>query len=292
MSESVIADFVAHFNSTKMNGDEPIKGRVVLSQKRLVLAVKDTDKLTIPLSAVHDIGVGQVPEELDGFFQTTVTLIFQDGNHGYVAAIEGDDEKILTFSELLFKAILNGMDVNIRHPARIGGRKVTEEFIPASVTLQPKSVKFTTESESIPVDLAAVAKITRNRREIHGLDRPILEIRHISNGQAILSMIATQSSRKMELLSRYLRLEYSKMVSEIGDISLSGDEKQLLVAVYSGAGEEGISLPSILNMEEEAVEEICKTLMEDDLLTETKSGLELTPKGQIVVNRHLEEVNV
>jgi len=43
MSESIIADFVGKFNAEVLTRAEPVKGRVLLSQKRLVLAAREDD---------------------------------------------------------------------------------------------------------------------------------------------------------------------------------------------------------------------------------------------------------
>ena len=60
MSESVVADFVGTFNSEASVRQEPVKGRILLSERRLVLAA-DEGKVTIPLSSIFDVSVGTVP---------------------------------------------------------------------------------------------------------------------------------------------------------------------------------------------------------------------------------------
>lgn len=292
MSEPVIADFVAKFNSDRLARAEPIAGRVLLSEKRLVLAVKDSDKLTIPLHTIYDIGVGQVPDELDGFFESTVTLVFERQNRRFVAAIEGDDEKIDKFSTLLFKAVLNGTSVTIKHPARVGGRVLETEFQPAKVFVQPKQVEFKTAEEDLSIYLAHVRHIQRMNRDIAGQPRPVLEIQHMPEGRAITTMAATDNPRKMGLLGRYCRLEYADIVTELSSLEFSKDEKQALVALYSGTGSDGISLPAILNLEHAEVTILLNRLKNDGLIIDTESGVELTPKGHLAVNQHLEDINL
>lgn len=131
MSESVIADFVATFNSERSTRAEPVKGRVLLSQKRLVLAA-DNSKTTIPLSAIFDVAVGHVPPDLGDFFDSTVTVAFEKGDDRFVAVVEADDETIEKFSTVLFKALLNGTDTTVQHPAEIGGRVTTPSTFPRS----------------------------------------------------------------------------------------------------------------------------------------------------------------
>ena len=291
MSESVIADFVARFNSDRIKRSEPVKGRVILSEKRLVLAVKDTDKLTIPLSSIFDVAVGQVPEELDGFFHSTVTIAFQQHGNQFVATVEGEDDKIEKFSTVLFKALLNGTETTVKHPARVGGRVTDAKFVPARLALKPKVVTFNTNDGAVEVRLSQVTEFSRSKRDIGGTTRPVLEVRHMPSGESVMTMVAAESPRVMGLLGRYLRLEYSDLMAELRDIELSGDEKEVLVALYSGAGGEGMSLTTIIDKDPSNVTMLLNRLEEKDLVIDTESGTKLTPKGKAVVGRHLEDVN-
>lgn len=291
MSESVIADFVAKFNSDMLKRTEPIKGRVLLSEKRLVLAVRGNDKLTIPLDSIFDIAVGKVPEELEGFFESTVTIAFQKNDRQFVAAIEGDDEKIQKFSTVLYKAILNGTTMTVKHPARVGGRVTDEEFVPAKLFLKPGHVEFKTQDGAIDITLAEVTEFSRAEHEIAGADRPALEVRHMPGGTAVLTVAAIDSARKMGILGRYLRLEYSDLMAELKEIELTDDKKEILIAIYSGAGGEGMSLAQIIDKEPSEVTMLLNRLEEDDLVVDSEDGTKLTPKGQVVVNKHLEDVN-
>ena len=291
MSESVIADFVATFDSDVLKTTDPIKGRILLSEKRLVLAVRDGDKLTIPLTSIFDVAVGHVPEELDGFFDSTVTIAFEKQERRFITAIEADDDTVEKFSNVLFKALLNGTDVMVRHPARVGGRVTDEAFRPSKLVLNPERVEFKNSREAVNVKLAAVTKFDHTKRDIAGTRRPVLDVHHNPQGTALLTQAATESPRKMSLLGRYLRLEYSNLMGDLRDVSLSGDEKELLVAIYAGAGTEGMSLPQIVGRDPSEVTMLLNDLEADDLVVDAKEGTMLTPKGQVLVNQHLEDVN-
>jgi len=291
MSESVIADFVAKFNSESTARGKPAKGRVVLSQKRLVLAANSEEKATIPLSSVFDIAVGHVPDDMGEFFDATVTIAFERNGNRYVAAVEAGDDKIDKFSTVLFKAILNGTDVTIKHPARLGGRVTDREYVPAKLFLQPKRVRFKKADESVDIGLSTVTEFSRSSRKIAGAKRPVLEVRHMEQGQSMLTMVATDSPRKMSILGRYLRLEYSDLMTDLKDVEITKEEKEVLVALYSGAGEKGLSLANVVGKEPQKVTMVLNRLEEDELVVDSKQGTKLTPKGQVVVSNHLEDVN-
>jgi len=288
MSESVIADFVATFNSEASARAEPVKGRILLSEKRLVLAA-DGGKVTIPLSSIFDIAVGQVPDDLGDFFDSTVTVAFEKGGNRMVAAVEADDDKIEKFTTVLFKAVLNGTDVTVKHPARVGGRVTGEAFAPAKLYLKPGTVRFRRADDTVDVDLSTVSDFERTTREINGTDQAVLAVRHLDGGQAALSLAAMDSPRKMSILGRYLRLEYSDLMADLEDVTLSEEQVELLVAVYSTGP--GVSLANVLDMESSQLTMVLNDLRGDELVVDGDEGPTLTPKGRVVVSNHLEDVN-
>ncbi len=291
MSESVIADFVGKFNAENSAHGEPTKGRVILSQKRLVLAADGDNRLTIPLSSIFDVAVGHVPPDLGDFFDSTVTIAFERSGSRYVAAIEAGEDKIQKFSTVLFKALLNGTEMTVKHPARRGGRVTDADFFPGNLTVEPRRVTFANDQQSVSIDLANVTDFDRGTREIGGSRRPVLVVSHMDAGQALLTLAATKSARKMSILGRYLRLEYADLMADLGDVELTDDKTEVLVALYSGADAAGVSLANVLDMEASQVTMLLNTLEEDDLVADGTDGTELTPKGQIVVSNHLEDVN-
>jgi len=290
MSESVIADFVASFNSEQTARSEPTKGRVLLSQKRLVLAA-DQAKTTIPLSTVFDVAVGHVPPDLGDFFDSTVTVAFSKQDRRMVAAIEADDETIEKFSTVFFKALLNGTETTVKHPAEIGGWVTDQEYEPAKLTLEPKAVKFRRSNDSFSVSLAYVTKFNQQNRTIAGSEQATLTVTHMPDGAALTTIAALPSSRLLSLLGRYLRLEYSDLMGELKDVELSDPEIELLVAVYSAGDIQDVPLANVLDREASEVTMLINDLEEMDLIQTTDDGPSLTSKGRVIVNQHLEDVN-
>jgi len=291
MSESIIADFVAKFNSESTPPGEPRKGRILLSHKRLVLAADDDHRTTIPLASIFDVAVGHVPPDLGEFFDSTVTIAFERNDRRYVAAVEADDDKIDKFSTVLFKAILNGTPMRVKHPAKVGGRVTDEAFLASELFLQPGTVQFSQDGDSVEVPLAQITNFDRSSHEVGGSKQPVLEFRHMPDSQAVTTLAATNSARKMSILGRYLRLEYSDLIADLREVDLSEDEKEVLVAVYSGAGGAGMSLANILDMDASQATMLVNDLEEAELLASAEDGTTLTPKGQVYVSHHLEDVN-
>jgi len=291
VSESVIADFVGQFNSEVASRSDPIKGRVVLSQKRLVLAASEDDKLTIPLDSIFDIAIGQVPPDLGDFFKSTVTIAFEKNGRRPVAAVEADDEKIEKFGTVLFKAIINGTETTVKERARVGGRVTDEAFKRANLFLRPGSVEFRRNDGSFVIGLQTVSDFERTAREIEGADRPVLVVRHMMDGTAVTTEAALASSRKMSILGRYLRREYSELMEQLKKIELTKGKKEVLVAIYSTGDIEGMPLASILGKDSSEVSMLLQDLEADGLIQDGDDGPTLTPTGQVVASRHLEDVN-
>ncbi|MFC7080003.1 CheF family chemotaxis protein [Halorussus caseinilyticus] len=283
MSEKVIADFVARFSLDTFDSPEPVKGRIVLSQKRLVLATTDS-KTTVPLTDIFDINVGHVPGDLESFFQDTITIAYRDGDSRRVAVVEAGTEEVSRFKTVLFKAELNGSEAKVKHPTRVGGRVTGASFRPAKLKIEPGAVRFV-GSESVTVNLNNVTYFQKEKRDI-GL---VLVVRHAAEGQAVTSEFAVGSDRKLNLLGRYLRLEYSELAQEVEDVKTSETEMEALVAIYSGA--RSGDLAGTLGVDSSRVTMLLNDLREKGLIDEGEKGLSLTAQGQLLVSDRIETVN-
>jgi len=283
MSEKVIADFVARFSLDSFDSPEPVKGRIVLSRKRLVLATTDS-KTTVPLSSLFDINVGHVPGELESFFQDTITIAYREDDRRRVAVVEAGSEEVARFKTVLFKAALSGTKAKVKHPARVGGRVTGANFRAAKLKIRPGEVQFAC-SDSVTVDLDNVTHFQKAKRDVG----PVLVVRHAEEGQSVTSEFGVESDRKLNLLGRYLRLEYSELAQDAEEIDTSEDEMEALVAIYSGA--RSGDLAGTLGVDSSRVTMILNDLREKGLVDEGEKGLSLTARGQLVVSDRIESVN-
>lgn len=222
----------------------------------------DEGKVTIPLSSIFDVAVGHVPQGLGEFFSATVTVACERNDSRMVAAVAAGDDKIEKFTTVLFKALLNGTDMTVRHPARVGGRVTGESFEPAKLFLKPKTVRIKRDDDAVDVGLSTVTGFERLAREVNGTEQSVLAVRHMPNGQAMTTLAATQSGRKMSILGRYLRLEYSDLMSDLEDVELAAEQVETLVAIYSTGP--AVSLAAVLDMEASQVTMVLNDLTPPD----------------------------
>ena len=288
MSESVVADFTTEVIPDSGEFAEPVTGRVVMSEKRVVIATPGTQR-TIRISDIFDIAYGSAPSELRQFFEDTVTVAAKNESGRHVALIEGADDTVRRFTELLFKAVINGTEVLVRHPARRGGRVTDASVRSATVYLRPGMVLFKGDRE-FTIEASTVSHFERQSRAIRGEDREVLSVRHTPEMESVTTEIALDSSRRMNVLGRFLRTEYSQLKEELAQLDISERETEAMVGLYSGGSD--ASLAGVLGMESNQVTMLLNSLVEKGLVEETESGMTLTPIGKLAVSSRIEQVNM
>jgi len=285
MSESAIADFVSSFIPDTATHAEPVRGRVVMSKRRIVLATDDA-KTTIPLQGVFDVQHETAPGDLARFFEDTVTIAYERDGQRHVAVVEGGGDTVDRFVTLVFKGLLHGTAVHVKHPARRGGRVTDQSFRAGKLGLSPG--KLVLKGVGAAVDLSTVSDFERVDREVNGATRQLLSVRHMGDAGPITTELALNSGRKMNLLGRYIRLQYTHLKQELKDVSLTDEEVEALVATYSSGPD--ASLAAVLGIDASRVTMLLNTLIEKDLVTDD-DGITLTQLGRAAVSEHIEDVN-
>lgn len=290
--EQVVADFVGRFalNPSGSSQSAPTRGRVVMSRKRLVIA-SDEKRLTIPLSKVVDVVIGNVPPHLRDLFDSTVTIGYrsEDGTVETVL-IEGGEETMERFETVAFKCLLNGTKAKVKHPARVGGRVTDEPVRKATLTVDPEHVTARTSRGTFRVNITDVIGFKRTEREPDGTTRATLLVKHAEEGRVSTTLIAPLSTRRLNILGRFLRIKYSDLLERAGDIELNEPQKRLLVAIYATDGD--IDFGNVLNGDAARATNVLNALGKKGLISEGGDGISLTSVGQVIVSQRLEDVNV
>lgn len=287
---SVLADFTARFTIETEQLDGPTQGRVLLGTDQLVLAASDDQQVTISVSTVSDINTGSVPQMFEPLPGTPVTIAFDRHGSHRVAMIATDEQTIERFVPILFRAVLAGTSVTIKHPAKLGGRVLDTDFHGGVLSIASQAVRVETGEGPITISLASVIDFSRETQTIDGEDRSVIVVDHMQNREALTTVIAIASARKLSLLGRFLRREYQQRIASLRDLTLSNVETEVLTAIYS-AGEQDISLRSVLDIEPDRFRQLLYELHNKGLIESRDDRPVLTPNGQIVVNQYLERVN-
>lgn len=281
VNESIIADFRARLAVEREDSPEP--GRVVLGRSQLVL-VRPGGRTTIPLSSVFDLAVGEVPPGASDFFDHTVTVGYQTGEGDRrTATIEAKESVVDRFASVTFRAILSGTEALVKHPARIGGRVTDAAAERATLSLCDGGITV----GDCRIDLSTVVHFERGQRTLGGARRPTLSIRHFRDDGTVTTELTLPSKRRLNVLGRYLRLEYTEALAAVRELSLSEAALEALVALYSGG--EVTHLPGVLGVDSGQVAMLLNDLAEKGLVD---AGGALTAHGRMTVADRIESVNV
>lgn len=286
---SVLADFTGRFSVAESERDGPIEGRVLLGEKQLVLAASADDRETIPLTGVFDVASGNEAALVDPMPGTPVTIAYRSGSDRTTAVVAAEKSTVEKFTGVLFKALLNGTPVSIKHPAKVGGRVLDTEFVGGLLSLKASVVVFDTEKGPVTVPLSSIVDFDRGTRPVDDQERPAVIVVHMDNGQALTTVATTDASRELSLLGRYLRRTYDDVLESLQDLSFSERETEALAALYSTG--DGVSLSSVIDADAQAVRRILHALHEKGFVESGDNSPVLTARGQIVVNQYLERIN-
>lgn len=289
MSPSVVADFVAeaHYDDDPP-GEPPSKCRIVLGKEQLVVADAKRRRV-VPLGAIQDIIVSRVPEELSEFFDQTVVLGYDDGSRHRSLQIQGKHERIEKFGLFLFRVILKGTGAEVKHPAKIGGRVTDEDLRRAAVYPKEDALELRGPEIDLTVDLEVITNVSFSRRRVDGESRQVISVSHMEDREAVTTEFYHESSRKLNILARYLRLRYFQLENMLAQMDVGDQEAEALVALYSGGSPE--MLPGMLDLDEEDFVELFEGLVEKALVTGTEDP-DLTSRGRLVVANRFEDVEL
>ncbi|WP_049925890.1 CheF family chemotaxis protein [Halopiger goleimassiliensis] len=291
MTEDIVADFTARFvlNEGADGAGTPVNGRIITTKRRLVLATGD-DKTTIPLSNVIDINVGSVPSHVKQFFDDTVTIGFEGPTGVRSVVIESEGDTLETFVAILFRVLLNGRTVAVKHPARVGGRVKDSPVTKGKLRIKKRSIEVATNGERLRFAVESVMNINRANKLGERDDRVTLVVKWVDDdGLTKTSLIAPAKSQYVNLLARFLRLEFDELREEIEEIELTNPEKRVLVSVHATGGE--IDFTNLLDGDPAYVTNVLNSVKNKDLILENGDGITLTPKGRIIVSQRIEDVN-
>jgi len=294
-NETLVVDFIANFVAGGNDISYDLeRGRVLMSNRRLVLVTSD-NRTVVPITSIFDIAVGQVPSEVEEFFDHTVMVGYVAGDQRRTTVVGGDRETIEKFSLLLYRAALNGSKTLVKHPAEIGGRVMDSPMRSAGLHLDPHTVVFPGNEqlgetdEPFEIDLATVVFFEVLERTIDDETRLVLSVQHVVDGQTVTSEVSIRSRRKMNILGRYLRQMYFYIKNSVRNVELDEKQVEVLVGLYSSGPE--IDLAPLLGVEQAELDRMLETLHEDELIDAQSEPCNLTPQGRFLVNEEIEDVN-
>ncbi|MFB6299767.1 MAG: CheF family chemotaxis protein [Halobacteriales archaeon] len=244
------------------------QGRIILSNKRLILIDND-GKQALPLKNLQSFegryDVNQMIAEVSNY------LSLQFGDDVFLLAPSDHAE----FEWTLYQTLLNRTVVLARHPAVEGGVVQDTDWVKAQLKVEEGELNVVLASGGlVQIDLDDIGSIEENRRTVMDDKRDILEVEHSEEGTSVETYLSGQA-RHVAIVKSLLAKGAHQ--SEAG-VELDADEKQVLMALYSGVSP--FEIPDFVGMDVEEVESIFERLIELDILEEVRKRREVTLKAR------------
>jgi len=245
------------------------KGRILLSNKRIVLAGND-GKRNLPLSEVQSLSgrydVNQTVAEVGDYVSIRMST-----ESVVLVSLGGNTE---TFENKLYGALLDQTELKVKHPAVEGGVVTDEEFERARIKVDEAELSVAMSNGSfVSVDLDDVGSAEAASLDVDGEKKPVLKVEHTVDQDTSVQTYFATDSHTASILESLLTKEAEKSQ---GSVELSETEKRVLMALYSGVS--SFEIPDFLGMDVDEVEDIFERLIEVDVLEEVRKRREVTMK--------------
>jgi helix-turn-helix protein len=263
----------------KLNNISWEQGRLLLSNKRLILAGSD-GKRTIRLSDIT--GLSGREDATQSIAALSHYLSIKLGDDVIIVAATDHDE----FKTAFFKAVLGETVIKAKHPAVEGGVVQDSTWETARLAVEAEALVTTLESGSlVELGLEEISGLTTERRTVDGTKRPVIEVSH-AEGATTVETHLTGAPRTCIFIQAFLR--EGERRSET-NVDLSPSEEEVLMALHSGVSP--FSIPDFIGQEVETVEETFERLIELDIVDEVRQRREvrLNSRGRSIASEAIEE---
>ncbi|WP_424017468.1 CheF family chemotaxis protein [Halorientalis pallida] len=257
----------------KLNDIEWQSGRIILSNKRIVLVSND-GKRTIPLSNV---------DGLKGRVDVNQTIARVSG---YVSLQVGKDVTLVApndteaFKNKLYGALLNQQVILAKHPAVEGGVVQDTQWKKGRLKIGDERVELAiSDGQFVEIPLDDIGGVDEGNRTVMDDERLVLEVEHTEDdGTSVQTHIS--GTRRHTVFLRSLLREGEQRAEVNAD--LSEREHEVLMALYSGVSP--FEIPNFVGMDVEKVEEVYDRLIELEILEEVRVRKEVRLKAR---GRHI-----
>ena len=264
----------------KLNDVSWTKGRVILSNKRLVL-VSNGGKRTLALSNVDGIGGRYDANQEIQRVSNYVSLRIDDD--AFLVAAEDHEE----FRTDLYRAFLDRTVIRARHPAIRGGVVQDTEWEQARLKVEADGISVAQQSGAfVRLELDDIGTLEETERTVMEEKAPVIEAEHTDDEGTSVQTYLSGDPWLVAVIKSYLGQGRDQ---NRGAVELSESEREVLMALYSGVS--SFEVPNFLGMDVDRVEEIFERLIEVDVLEEvrTRREVSLEPRGRNIASEAMNE---
>ncbi|WP_246986101.1 CheF family chemotaxis protein [Halorientalis marina] len=272
--ETKLADTQGKFaqvvkDGRKLNDIEWQSGRIILSNKRLILISND-GKRAIPLSDLDGLkgrmDVNQAVARVSGY------LSLQLGKDVMLVAPNETEQ----FKTRLYSALLDQQIILAKHPAVEGGVVQDTGWQKGRLKIGDETVDLAiSDGQFVEIELDDIGGVEQDERTVMDEQRTVLEVEHTEDEGTSVQTYLSGTARTCAFLGSLLR--EGEQRAEV-EADLSEREREVLMALYSGVSP--FEIPSFVGMDVEKVEEVYDRLIELEILEEVRTRKEVTLKAR------------
>lgn len=234
------------------------------------------------LEEIFDVRLGQPPQAAQKAFSGTVLIIgFERGGQRAVLFLDGSSETLERFSGLLFRRLLDGTEVAVCHPVSIGGRLTDRQVNIGEIRVTPGKIGCTGVTRPLNIDLESIVDVSRSEKEILGHKEGSVEIQYVKRGTVVGVDFSLNPPRKLNLLGRYLRRNYSRLRQQAQALNPPAPIVQILTRLYAARGHTDSG--AMLARESDNPRALLQTLLDHVLVELVDGEVRLTMLGWVLV---------
>ena len=271
---------VAVRDGRKMNDVSWTPGRVLLSNRRLILAGND-GKRTIPLSTLQ--GLGGRHDANQSVARVSNYVSFDLGDQVLLVAAAAHEE----FERDVYRALLDQRTVMAKHPAIEGGVVQDTGWEQARVKIDENGLNAALEGGSfVTFDLDDISGLDAAKRTVNGEKKPVIEVSHTDDGGTSIETHVAGDPNRMRFIEAWLRKGEERSAT---NVDLSSRDREVLMALYSGVSP--FEIPAFLGMDVDDVEATFEQLVEYDVVEEVRVRREvaLNSRGRNIASEAMNE---
>lgn len=286
MTMGRLVDVAGQVASDCLYAEDPVDARIRLDEAAVSIET-DEEAVDISLASIFDVRLGPPPFAIEDVFgSTTATIAFEGDEDSDVVFVSGAESSVERFGQVLYRTILSDSEVAVKHPSSVGGRVTDVRYDIGTLRAGSRSVRFEGIDVPFALDVESVIDFSERRTTLLGEERTVLDLEYVRNGTVFGLDLAINPARKRHVLGRYLRLEYTDVLQSLQRVQLPDPARHLLVRLYARQGRS--SLKSVQTGSPNATVELLRGLHRQDLVTPGEDGVQLTPKGWILVREQFD----
>jgi helix-turn-helix protein len=292
--ERVVADFVANFVAGDGSGFAPVRGRVLMSDRRVVL-VAETWRTVVPIGGIVDVSLGAVPERVRELFDDALLVRYQRKPDAdpETLVVGADTKTVRRFARLLYRATLDDATVAVAPRVRVGGVHHERDWQQGTLTVTPDHVRVAVP-DAAPFDLRLedVVHVDTELRTVGSKARRVLVVDHRTDGAVARSRLYCPDRRRATILSRVLKGRAREATNEGVRAGATDTDLRVLLAVHAlGPDASRESLATVFETGPEETRDLLDATREKRLLVPTEATPTLTPAGMALLYAEVERTD-